>query len=192
VALALWKAGDAVFDFNHLPRKQKFTKKLQAAGYAVVFSAFALTLASFAVGARQDNRQSARDLTIAVIQAPGGVALLVLAGSAVAITGVVYVVRGFRQSFAKYLRWPASSPARRAVKVVGVAGYGAKGIALLLAGLLIIIATVQAHPEQSTGLDGALRALRDQPLGVYALAVVGAGLGCYGVFQVVRARFGRM
>lgn len=192
VALALWQTGDAVFDFNHLPRKQKLLKKLKAAGHAVVFVAFAVTLASFALGAGQDSGKSASDLTVAVLKAPGGVVLLILVGSALAITGVVYAIRGFRQSFAKLLRWPASPPARRAVKVVGVAGYTAKGIALVLVGLLIVIATVQAHPEQSTGLDGGLRALREQPLGVYALAVVGVGLACYGVFQAVRAKFGKM
>jgi hypothetical protein len=192
VALALWQAGDAVFHFNRLPRKQKLAKKLKAAGQAMVFVAFAVSLASFAVGARQDNSESTSDLTIALMKVPGGVMLLILAGSAVAAIGVIYAIRGFRQSFAKALRWPASAPARRALKIVGIAGYAAKGAALLLAGLLIIIATVQAHPEQSTGLDGGLRALREQPLGVYALAAVGAGLACYGVFQAVRARFGRM
>ena len=47
-----------------------------------------------------------------------------------------------------------------------MAGYAAKGIALFVTGLLIIIATVTAHPEQSTGLDGGLKALREQPYGV--------------------------
>lgn len=192
VALALWQAGDAVFDFNHLPGKQKLKKKLKAAGLAVVFITFAVTLISFALGARQDNGESASDLTIAVMTFPGGVVLLILVGSALAIAGVVYAIRGFRQSFAKLLRWPASAPARRAVKVVGIAGYAAKGVALVLVGLLIVIATVQAQPEQSTGLDGGLRALREQPLGVYALAAVGVGLACYGVFQAVRAKFGKM
>ena len=192
VALALWQTGDAVFHFNHLPGRQKLKKKLKAAGQAVVFAAFAASLVSFALGARQDNGKSASDLTIAVMKFPGGIALLILVGSAVAIAGVIYAIRGFRQSFAKHLRWPASAPARRAVKVVGIAGYAAKGVALVLVGLLIIIATLQAHPEQSTGLDGGLRALREQPLGVYALAAVGVGLACYGVFQAVRAKFGKM
>ncbi|YCI74605.1 DUF1206 domain-containing protein [Arthrobacter sp. R1-13] len=192
VALALWQTGDAVFHFNHLSGRQKLMKKLKAAGLAVVFVAFAVTLGSFALGARQDNGESASDLTVAVMKVPGGMVLLILVGTAVAVTGVVYAIRGFLQSFAKLLRWPTSAPARRAVKIVGIAGYAAKGAALLLVGLLIIIATVQAQPEESTGLDGGLRALREQPLGVYALASVGIGLACYGVFQAVRARFGKM
>lgn len=193
-ALALWQIGNAVFDFNYLPRKRKLAKKLKAAGQAVVFTAFAVSFANFATGTgtREDSGQSASDLTIAVLMAPGGLFLLILVGAAVVITGVVYLVQGFRQSFAKHVRLPASDTARRGVTLVGITGYAAKGTALLLAGILIIIATIQAQPEQSTGLDGGLKALRDQPFGFYALAAVGVGLICYGVFQVVRAKLGRM
>ena len=87
---------------------------------------------------------------------------------------------------------PAAPPARTAVTVLGVAGYVAKGTVLLLTGLLIAVATLQAHPEDSTGLDGGLRALRDQPFGIYLLAAVGAGLICYGVFMMVRAKLGKL
>jgi hypothetical protein len=191
-ALALWQVGDAIFSFNYLPRKKKLPKKFKAASQATVFAAFAVTSASVAMGADRDHGESTSDLTIAIIQEPGGVVLLLVIGAVVAITGVVYGIRGFLQSFAKYLRWPASVAARRMVSLVGIAGYAAKGIALLLTGLLIIVATVQANPEESTGLDGGLKALRDQPFGFYALAAVGVGLICYGLFQVVRAILGKM
>jgi hypothetical protein len=192
VALAIWQTSDAVFDFEHLPAKKKLAKKLKAALQAVVYAGFALTLGSFAIGAGSDHRRSTSDLTAALMQAPGGFLVLLALGAAVAITGIVYAIRGFRKSFIKYLRLPSSDTARTAVKVLGVAGYAAKGIALLLVGLLIIIATVTVHPEESTGLDGGLKALRDQPFGVYMLAAVGAGLICYGVFMVVRAKLAKM
>ena len=76
--------------------------------------------------------------------------------------------------------------------VLGVVGYAAKGIALLLVGLLVIIATIKVHPEESTGLDGGLKALRDQPFGIYMLAAVGVGLICYGIFMMVRAKLAKM
>ena len=79
-----------------------------------------------------------------------------------------------------------------AVTVLGVVGYAAKGIALLLVGLLVIMATVTAHPEESTGLDGGLKALRGQPFGMYMLAAIGAGLICYGIFMMVRAKLAKM
>lgn len=192
VALALWQTGDAIFDFEHLPAKHKAGKKLKAAAQAVVYAGLAVTLAAFARGAGKDNRESASDMTVNLMKAPGGVLLLVLIGAAVAIVGIVYVVRGFRKSFEKHINLPPSPNGRKAITALGVAGYVAKGVALFVTGLLVVIATVTARPEQSTGLDGGLHALREQPYGVYVLAAVGAGLICYGVFTVVRARLAKM
>lgn len=193
-ALALWQVSDAIFDYNHLPTKEKAGKKAKAGAQALVFAGLALTLMSFATGTGSggDNQKTASDLTIAVMKAPGGVALLVLLGVGIAVTGVVYGIRGVKKSFEKHLVMPASPSARTAVTVLGVTGYVAKGTVLLLTGLLIAIATLQAHPEDSTGLDGGLRALRDQPFGIYLLAAVGAGLICYGVFMMVRAKLAKM
>jgi hypothetical protein len=193
-ALALWQTSDAIFDYNQLPGKKKAGKKAKAAAQALVFAGLALTLMSFArgTGSGGDNQQAASDLTASVMKAPGGVALLVLLGVGIAVTGVIYGIRGLRKSFEKHLVMPGSSTPRTAVTVLGVTGYVAKGIVLLLTGLLIAIAALQAHPEESTGLDGGLRALRDQPFGVYLLAAVGAGLICYGAFMIVRARLAKM
>jgi hypothetical protein len=193
-ALAIWQASDAIFDYTHLPAKQKASNKDKAAEQAVVFAGMALTLMSFAMGtgSDEDNRKAASDLTFSLMKAPGGVALLVLLGTAIAVTGVVYAIRGLRKSFEKHLVLPSNPTARTAVTVLGVAGYVAKGTVLLLTGLLIAIAAWQSHPEQSTGLDGGLRGLRDQPMGIYLLAAVGAGLICYGAFMIVRARIARM
>lgn len=193
-ALALWQASDAIFDYNRLPAKEKAGRKAKAGAQALVYAGLALTLMSFAMGTGSggDNQRAASDLTFSLMKAPGGVAVLVLLGAAIAVTGVVYGVRGLRKSFEKYLAMPANHRARTAVSALGVVGYVAKGAVLLLAGLLIVVTTLQAHPEDSTGLDGGLRALRDQPLGVYLLAAVGAGLICYGVFMIVRARLAKM
>lgn len=193
-ALALWQVNDAIFDYNHLPTKQKAGRKAKAVLQALVYAGLALTLMSFAMGTGSggDNQKAASDLTFTLIKAPGGVAILVILGAAIAVTGVVYGIRGLRKSFEKHLVMPTNPKVRTAVRALGVVGYVAKGAVLLLTGLLIVIATLQAHPEDSTGLDGGLRALRDQPFGVYLLAAVGAGLICYGVFMIVRARLAKM
>ena len=126
------------------------------------------------------------------MKAPGGILLLVLIGLAVAGVGVFYVVRGFKKSFQKRINLPPAPSSRKAVIALGMAGYVAKGAALFVTGLLVVIAAVTLHPEESTGLDGGLRALREQPFGIYLLAAVGAGLVCYGAYMVVRARLARM
>ncbi|WP_375141149.1 MULTISPECIES: DUF1206 domain-containing protein [Arthrobacter] len=192
VALAVWQTSDAVFDFEHLPRDKKITKKVRAALQALVYAGLSVTLGSFALGTRSDNSRSTSDMTVQVMSAPGGFVVLLVIGIGVAVAGVIYAIRGFRRSFLKYLRMPSHGHARTAVTATGVVGYTAKGVALFLAGLLIIMATVQARPEESTGLDGGLKALREQPFGPYMLAAVGAGLICYGIFMAVRSKLAKM
>jgi hypothetical protein len=126
------------------------------------------------------------------MQMPGGSLLLLALGAGIAITGIVFAVRGVMKSFTKQLDLPTTRLLRSVTVVLGVVGYVAKGIALFLLGLLFIVATLQANPEESTGLDGALKSVRAQPFGMYALAVIGVGLGCYGIYLIFKSRMAKM
>lgn len=192
VALVVWQTSNAVFDYGQLEARKKVGKKLSAAGKAVVFAVIALTFAASASGNSQTGGQSTSDFTVSIIKAPGGAFLLIGIGAAVAIAGLVFVVLGVKGSFKKDLRLPPSGTARSVITGLGVAGYVAEGVALFLVGLLFIISTVNAAPRESTGLDGGLKALREQPYGVYMLTAVGAGLICYGLYLMVKAKFARM
>jgi hypothetical protein len=192
VALALWQTSNAVFDYGQLEARKKVGKKLSAAGKAVVFAVIALTFAASASVNSQTSGQSTSYFTVAIIKAPGGAFLLIAVGAAIAIAGLVFVVLGVKGSFKKELRLPPSGTARSVVTGLGVVGYIAEGVALFLVGLLFIISTVNANPRESTGLDGGLRALREQPYGVYMLTAVGAGLICYGLYLMVKTKFARM
>ncbi len=185
--LALWQLGNAVLGYRN-QSDNKLTKRLSAAGQAVVFAGLAATIVSFVMGNGQSSRESSTDGTAALMKAPFGVFLLVAVGAAIAITGVVFAVRGFRKTFTKDLQLSSGQTVRKVQRGVGVVGYIAKGIALFLVGLLVVIAAVRAQPEQSTGLDGSLKALKEQPYGPYLLAAVAVGLIAYGVFLMVKAR----
>jgi hypothetical protein len=192
VALALWQTSNAVFDYGQLEARKKVGKKLSAAGKAVVFAVIALTFAASASGNSKNSGKTTSDFTVSIIKAPGGAVLLIAIGAAIAIAGLVFVVLGVKGSFKKELQLPPSGTARSVVTGLGAVGYVAEGVALFLVGLLFIISTVNANPGESTGLDGGLRALREQPYGVYMLTAVGAGLICYGLYLMVKAKFARM
>ena len=174
VALALWQTSNAVFDYGHLEAKKKVAKKLSAAGKAVVFAVMALTFAASASGNSQTGGKTTSDFTVSIIKAPGGAFLLIIIGAAIAGAGLVFVVLGLKGSFKKDLSLPPSGTARSVVTGLGMVGYIAEGVALFLVGLLFILATANARPQDSTGLDGGLKALREQPYGVYMLTAVGA------------------
>jgi hypothetical protein len=101
------------------------------------------------------------------------------------------VVKALRRQFTDELDFGGSKRGRL-LRVLGIVGHIAKGVALFLVGLLIIIAAVTHQPRQSTGLDGSLKALPEQPFGIVALIAIAVGLMCYGVFAIIRARYGRM
>ena len=68
----------------------------------------------------------------------------------------------------------------------GVIGYIAKGIALALVGVLFVTAAAQNSASKATGLDGALRSLRQQAFGPWLLTAVGLSIAAYGVYSFAR------
>ena len=71
---------------------------------------------------------------------------------------------------------------------LGLVGFIAKGIALVIVGLLLIVASLSSDAETAGGLDGALQALLGLTLGPLLVAEVGARLHrLRGVLPVPRA-----
>jgi len=190
-ALALWRAGDVVFGKPRAHGK-RLISRISAAGQAAAFALLSATVLSFALGSGKSNRESSSDLTVTLLRAPFGVVLLLMAGAGIIGVGIFFAIRGARASFRKDLFLPGSALPRRVVLTTGVAGYLSKGIALLLVGGLVIMATVKQQPEQSTGLDGGLKALREQPYGPYLLAALALGMVCYGCFLILKGKYARM
>jgi len=190
--LALWQFSEATLRARHLPRRRdRFSKAVQSGSLSVAYGLFSLTFARYAFGGRADSSESTKDLTAALLKHPLGVPVLVAVGGIVFGIGVDFVVKALRRKFKEELSF---GPSKRghAVSSLGVVGHIAKGIALNLMGLLIVIAAVKHDPQESTGLDGSLKALPEHPMGVPALLAIALGLVCYGVFAVIRARYGRM
>lgn len=192
VALGLWQLSEVVFGYRGLRKKTMLLKKLSAAGQGLVFLALAAAFASFAAGRGKDSGEATSDSSIQVMKMPFGPQLLIAVGVGIAVVGIVFAVRGILASFTKQLDMPESKALRMVIVILGVVGYAAKGIALFLVGLLVIVATLKANPEESTGLDGALKAVREQPYGLYLLTLVGVGLMSYGFYQIVKSKFVRM
>ena len=189
-ALALWMLSEAFFKARaETDSKEKLKKASAAVGKAVVFAFLAFTFAVFASGGSKNSSQSASDFTAKLMGAPGGVVLLIAVGLAIIGAGAYYAYRGVSRKFMKDLQNPGNS--RAAVKWIGTVGYAAKGVVLAVVGVLIIIAAATADPSKSSGLDGGLKTLGSQPYGVFLLAGIAAGLICYGVYSMARARFGK-
>ena len=80
----------------------------------------------------------------------------------------------------------------RGITGLGVVGFIAKGVALAIVGVLLLVAALSTDGETAGGIDGAVQAMLALALGPLIAGVVGAGFIAYGIFTVARARYARM
>lgn len=106
--------------------------------------------------------------------------------------GIGFCIAGIRLKWMDELRMPRKAPVSTPLIATGIIGYLGKGATLLAVGALVVVSAMTGDPEEFTGIDGALKAMRDQPFGTVLMLAVGAGLVLYGVFLSLRARYDRM
>ena len=192
LGLALWQASEATLRARSLPRKERLAKLVSSGFLAVAYGSVGMTFAGFALGQRSDSGDNTRDFSENLMDNPVGPWLLVALGLTILGIGIYFIVKGLRRGFKEELFHFEGTRWGKLIDSLGVTGHVAKGIALDLTGLLFIIAAAKHRPEESTGLDGSLKALQDHPFGPTLLVAIGAGFIAYGVFALIRARFGRM
>jgi hypothetical protein len=163
-------------------------KRLEHAADGIAYATVAWSAVAFAVGTGQTSRASTMQITSTLLAMPAGPFLVVLTGAAVAGVGVFSIWSGLSRDFLVDL---ARRPGRT-LTWIGVIGFVARGIAFALVGLLFVFAAWTNRSSDSTGIDGALHWLQNQPAGQYALAVISLGLVFFGVYLLLRARHLRL
>ncbi|PXA70918.1 hypothetical protein CTB96_06040 [Cryobacterium arcticum] len=189
-ALGVWQLLQAFLVPGDDPKKV-WAHRAKEIGKGVAYLAVAGTAVTVAVSGSASSSGSTQSASATVLGLPGGPVLLIVAGLAVLAIGVYFVYKGVARTFTEDLTVPGGTLGRATVGL-GVAGYVAKGIAVGVVGILVIVAGFTVDPSQSTGLDGALRSLAELPFGVAILVLVGLGLIAYGLYCLARARFARL
>ncbi|WP_369055676.1 DUF1206 domain-containing protein [Kineococcus terrestris] len=176
LAMVAWQVVEAVTG-------EETSRRLSAAAKAVVALALGVSTVRVLVGGGTSAGEQQQSLTQRVLEAPGGAAVLVVAGLVVVAVGVAFVVRGVQKKFEEKVEG-VLSPALRAL---GVAGWVARGVAFAVVGVLVVISST-GDTARSRGLDAAFREIASQPYGTVLLLLVALGLAAYGVFQILTAR----
>ncbi|TFB99856.1 DUF1206 domain-containing protein [Cryobacterium adonitolivorans] len=171
--------------------KKVWAHRLKEIGKGVAYLAVAATALTVALQGSANSSQSTASASATILALPGGPILLMLIGLGVLAIGAYFVYKGATKKFTEDLAVPSGTMGKATVGL-GVAGYVAKGIAVGVVGVLVIVAGFTVDPSQSTGLDGALRSLAALPFGMVILVLVGVGLIAYGVYCLFRARFARL
>lgn len=190
LALAVWQIVSALLIVAPGEAK-KWGQRAKAVGIAVAYLAVAVLAVVFAVGGHVESESTSRTLSARVLAAPGGVLLLVIVGLAVIAVGGGFVVGAFSRAFEKTMDLP-NGPGRAGLVALGSVGYLAKGVAIVVTGMLFVVAAVTQDPEKAAGLDAGLRSLLSLPWGELVLWAVAVGLIVYGVFCIARSRYARM
>ena len=193
-ALALWRVAEAIVGSKPgegSGANQDETpawKRAKSLGLAIVNFAIALSAARFAMGSGQQSTQQNSGMSAQLMQSGWGKALLIAVALGLIGVGGYHVYKGASKKFLKDLRVSGGT----GITAVGVGGYVAKGLVLAGAGLLVIVATLQADPSKASGIDAAVKTLGQAPFGKVLLIVAALGIAAFGAYSFVRARFGRM
>lgn len=189
---ALWRFADAIFDRrvkgDDAPGLAKrvgaFARGLLNAGLCAVTVSIILG----ASGESSEKKEAAR-----IMDHPGGRWLVGAIGLAVLVAGLYNAWRAVSRRFMNDLDKSDMSDRERTVYVVvGVVGHLARGIVFCLVGWFLLKTAWQYDPNEAVGVDGALRKVARSDNGHLWLGVVAAGLGAYGAFCIVQARYRRV
>ena len=189
--LAVWQAVAGVVGQRHLTGRHRTVMRAGAGCRAMAygFLTFSLVHAVLQRDASSATNQSPRSASAGVLEQPLGRLVLGGAGIVVVAIGVGLAVFGIRRQFLDQLDDEAQQGGRRVpIVVLGQVGYVAKGTAFAVIGVLVAWAAVTDDPRQTGGLDRSLERLVGAPLGSVAVTVVGAGIGCFGLYLLARAR----
>ncbi len=179
--LALWQLTEVFTEHEAFD-------KAKAGGKLVLYGALAWTSFIFASGGRTSSNKQTKDFTVNLMNAPAGQVLVGLLGVGILAIGGYHIYKGWQEKFLEDLQ---EHPGRWAV-VAGKVGYIAKGIAIGAVGVIFIVAAFQHRSKDATGLDGAVRSVRDLPGGPVILFGIALGLAAYGVYSFARARYARV
>lgn len=179
--LALWQVAEAL-------ARGDAGDRIKAISKAVLYTALAFSALAFVRGSGKSSSAQTQDFTVQLMAKPMGRALVAAVGLVVVGIAVYHVVKGVRKKFLDDLR---ERPGRWAV-IAGQVGYIAKGAALLIVGGMFVVAGMKNSAAETTGLDGALRALLDLPFGKALLVAVSVGFAAYAVYSFARSRYAKV
>ena len=180
-AYALWRLVDAFVSTDKKDRVTGVVRFVMYAGFAVS------GVEILAAGHTSSQKKKQQGWTATIMQHTGGRWLVGIVGVVIVGVGCYLAYRGLARKFEENLD---AHP--RAVTVLGVVGSTARGVVVALAGVLAVVAAVNYDPKKASGVDGALRTVRDAPAGTVLLVLVAIGLVMFGLFGCCEAKYRRV
>ncbi|MBB6474031.1 DUF1206 domain-containing protein [Sphaerisporangium rubeum] len=187
-ALALWQLSEVLFGVGE-------TKdKIESGARTIVYGLAVGTVLSFLLrgSAGSSTDDQSKDLTAMVMEWPGGQFIVGLIGLGIIALGVYWIHHGVKKKFSKNLRSGEMPPrVRDVVLKLGMAGYVARGVIAIGAGVFFVHAAIVFDPDEAKGIDATLRSFAELPFGPWLLGLVALGLILFAVYCFAEARWRR-
>lgn len=187
VGLAVLQGSEAARVYS-AHRKLVLLRRWTNVAKGIGYIGIGLVTALYALGGRHKGSEVSQTISADLLNTPGGVFALVAVGVIVGTVGGTLIFRGLSRNFREELE-PLSGPRAHVVVTLGLIGHTAKGLALVISGVLFLVAAAFADPDAARGVDGALRMVAYLPFGGVLLVVVASGFIAYGFYLFARARF---
>ncbi|MEU7581431.1 DUF1206 domain-containing protein [Streptomyces sp. NPDC041068] len=194
--MALWRLSEVFFG-QAGPDGGSAGKRALAGARCLFYGFVSYSVLAFAAGDQgsgsgASDRQT-KDVTAKVLDWPAGQWIVAAAGAGVLGAGLWIAGRALLRKFRERLRL-AEMPrrARQGADVLGVTGGTARGVVFAVAGGFAVSAALQHEPGEAKGIDNTLRSFADTVAGPWLLALIALGLGAFGLFSWVNARWRRL
>jgi hypothetical protein len=196
LAYAGWRFAEAALDLrSEGTSSEGIAKRLGYAASGLMNGAVGVLALDIVIGSGSSGSGGDQTSTYVgkLMQSSAGSVVVALIGLGFVLFGLAQIAVGYKEKFVSKLHTQRMNETERKWTIlVGKAGYIARGIVFPIIGIFLIQAVLQRDPSEATGLGGALRALAAQPFGQVMLVIVAFGLACYGAYQIVFAKYGRL
>lgn len=185
--LVVWEAGQAVGGHRDQDGLRRWGARAVSAGRGLLFGVLAVLAVRVAGGHTGSGGGGATGRLMAWSIGP---AIVVLIGVGIAAVGAFSVAHALSDRWRRGVEPRARAGALGdVVTALARVGFATRGVAFLVLAGMFVWSAATHDPEKSAGLDQAIVRFRDEPYGPALMLVLVAGLGCYGVFHVLRAGF---
>jgi len=192
LTMALWRLAETALGRSTDPKTQgnmsEILDRAKAFSLAVIYFGFAFSTLGFARNAGKSTGEQNSGLSARLMHTAIGTVVLIVGGLIIVAVGGYHIYKGASRNFLDDLKGTPSDLVRR----LGLIGYIAKGLVIMGAGVLVIIAASLSEPAKATGLDGALKTLGAQPYGAILLILASLGIITYGLYSFAMARYTKM
>ena len=190
---AIWGLVQAVKDTEHRGTTARgIVLRLGYAGKGVLYAGLAYSAVQLlsGLGGGANSEAVSKEWTARLLAEPFGRWLVGGVGGGIVAFALSQFYTAYTARFlGKLKRQEMEEPIDKVALWCGRVGLSARGVVFSLIGGFLLQAALDVNAHDARGLSGALRALEQPPLGPWILGVVAFGLGVYGLYMFVLARY---